>query len=53
MPRKLTKREIERGKKKLNSHDVLQVVINEVPELRDAVEKNYENIFGKKMGEED
>ena len=47
MPRKPTKQEIERGKKKLRSHDVVQAIINEEPMLRDAVSKDYARIFGK------
>lgn len=47
MPRKPSKQEIERGKRKLNSHDVIQAIINEEPMLREAVSKDYANIFGK------
>ena len=49
MPRKPTKQEIERGKKKLNSHDVIQAIINEEPKLHDAIEKDYHRIFGKEI----
>lgn len=37
MPTKPTKEMIERGKKSLNPKDVLRVVIQETPELRDAM----------------
>lgn len=47
MPRKPSKQEIERGKRKLNSHDVIQAIVNEEPMLYEAVSKDYANIFGK------
>lgn len=47
MPRKPSKEVIDAHKAKLDPHAVLQVIVNEVPELSDAVEKNYESIFGK------
>lgn len=36
MPTKPTNEQIEAGKKKLDPRDVLRVVIQETPELRDA-----------------
>lgn len=37
MPKKPTKEQIEAGKKNLDPKEVLEVVINETPELRDAL----------------
>lgn len=36
MPTKPTKEQIEAGKKQLDPRDVIRVVIQETPELRDA-----------------
>lgn len=47
MPRKPSQEVLDAHKAKLNPHDVLQVVINETAELKEAVARDYDSIFGK------
>lgn len=39
MAKKPTNKQIKMGLKNLNSHDVLQVIANEVPEIKEAMIK--------------